>query len=77
MNTDHNFSQALSWMIVNGGTISLTLNGLTRTYHKDSNGDIVCVPNGKEEIAYKVKDFKIDAVLSNNWQLLTDETNKE
>lgn len=69
MNTDHDFSQALSWMTVNGNEVSLTLNGVERVYHQDKNGDIICIPNGRSDLAYKVKEFKIDAVLSKKWQL--------
>lgn len=70
MNTNHDFTQALSWLLVNGKKISLTINGVERTYHQDTNGDIICTPNDREDLAYKVKEFKIDAVLSNEWQLL-------
>jgi len=73
MNTGCDFNQALSWITVNGGKVSLTLNGVERFYHQNENGDIICTPNGRSELAYKVKEFKIDAVLSNKWQLYTDE----
>lgn len=69
MNTDHDFSHALSWLLVNNGKISLTLNNVERTYYYDNN-KIICIPNNREELAYTVKDFKVDAILSNKWQLL-------
>lgn len=74
MNTDHDFSQALSWLIVNKERISLTLNGKERTYYWDTD-KIICIPNGRDDLSYVVKDFKIDAVLSDKWQLLC--TSKE
>jgi len=73
MSTNYDFSQALSWMMVNGNEVSLTLNGVERFYYQDKNGDIICTPNGRSELAYKVKEFKIDAVLSHKWQLYTGE----
>lgn len=61
-------------MTVNGNRISLTLNGVERMYHQEENGDIICIPNGRTDLAYKVKEFKVDAVLSNKWQLYTEES---
>lgn len=63
----YSFCDALSWM-EGGGLVGLTLNGVERLYHKIDNR-IICIPNSKEHLSYVVKDFKIDAVLSNDWVL--------
>jgi len=69
MNTNHTFSEALNWMLINNGTISLTLNNVKRIYYKDEDNDIICIPNENKNSAYRVTQFMIDAVLSNEWQL--------
>lgn len=62
------FQQALSH-IKSGLVAGLTINGKERRYYLNQFGDIMCTPNGKERLTYKVKGFKIDAVMSNNWVL--------
>lgn len=69
------FSEALSF-IKAGMTVSLTINETPRTYHLNQNGDIICIPNGKVHLAYKVTTFHVDAIMSNDWRL-TDETNEK
>lgn len=66
----YNFGDAISWITVNEMKASLTLNGIERTYYKDAEGKIICIPNGKEHLAYAIKEFKLDAVLSEDWKLL-------
>jgi hypothetical protein len=63
-----NFQEALSY-IEAGLTVSLTLDGHTRSYKLNEKGEIICTPAGKEFLTYKVKSFYVDAVLSNNWTL--------
>lgn len=61
------FQEALS-CIEADMPVCLTLNGVERTYFiKD--GEIMCTPNGKEHLTYKVKHFQIDAVMSKQWKL--------
>ena len=62
------FEEALYW-IKRGLVAYLILNGKERRYYLNQFGDIMCVPNGKEHLAYKVKQFQIDAVMSENWAL--------
>lgn len=53
-------------------TVGLNLNGKERHYFiKD--GEIYCIPNNKEHLLYKVKEFYIDSILSNNWFLVDEE----
>ena len=63
------FQEALSY-IKAGMTVSLTLNGMERHYYLNQLGEIMCTPNGKEHLTYKVHTFHIDAVMSNNWKLI-------
>ena len=63
------FQEALSY-IKAGMTVSLTLNGMERRYYLNQLGEIMCTPNGKEHLTYKVNTFHIDAVMSNNWKLI-------
>lgn len=69
MDDTFDFQEALSF-IKAGLVVSLTLNNTERRYYLNQFGDIVCVPNGKEYLAYKVNIFYADAVLSNNWKLV-------
>jgi hypothetical protein len=62
------FAQALI-NILWGNKVSLTLNNTKRIYYRNDNGDIMCIPNNKKHLEYKVKSFKIDAVTSYNWIL--------
>lgn len=64
------FGEALAY-IKAGFVVGLTINGIERRYYLNQFNDIVCVPNGKEHLLYKVRDFKIDAIMSNDWILLT------
>ena len=63
------FQEALSY-IKAGMTVSLTLNGMERYYYLNQLGEIMCTPNGKEHLTYKVNTFHIDAVMSDNWKLV-------
>lgn len=76
MNKDtFDFGEALSWMQCDRA-VTLTLNGVERIYYMRSEGDIVCIPNRKKHLAYKVKDFKIDAILSKDWNFIDSEINE-
>lgn len=66
------FGEALSWMQCDRA-VTLTLNGVERIYYRLPEGDIVCIPNRKKHLAYKVKEFKIDAVLSMEWAFIDAE----
>lgn len=50
-----------------GLVVGLTLNGIERRYYINQFGDIMCTPNGKEHLTYKVKEFKVDAIMSKEW----------
>ena len=63
------FQEALSY-IKAGMVVSLTLNGMERYYYLNQLGEIMCTPNGKEHLTYKVNTFHIDAVMSDNWKLV-------
>lgn len=63
------FQEALSY-IKAGMTVSLTLNGMERHYYLNKLGEIMCTPNGKEHLTYKVQKFHIDSILSDNWKLV-------
>lgn len=63
------FQEALSY-IKAGMTVSLILDGVKRVYNLNQVGEIVCTPNGKEHLTYKVNTFHIDAVMSDDWQLV-------
>ncbi len=66
----YSFADALSWIMVNEMPASLTINGTKRTYYKNGDGNIMCTPNDKSHLTYLVKEFKIDAILSNDWNLI-------
>lgn len=69
MKTDtFDFGEALAYIKV-GFVVGLTINGKERRYYLNQFGDIMCTPNGKEHLTYKVNTFHIDAVMSNNWKL--------
>lgn len=63
------FQEALSY-IKCGLVVGLTINGIERRYYLNQFGEIMCTPNGKEHLTYKVHTFHIDAVMSNNWKLI-------
>ena len=63
------FQEALSY-IKCGLVVSLTINGIDRRYYLNQFGDIMCTPNGKEHLTYKVNTFHVDAVMSDNWKLI-------
>ena len=63
------FQDALSY-IKCGLVVSLTINGIERQYYLNQFNDIMCTPNGKEHLTYKVNTFHVDAVMSNNWKLI-------
>lgn len=63
------FQEALSY-IKAGMIVSLTLNGMERHYYLNQLGEIMCTPNGKEHLTYKVNTFHIDAIMSDNWKLV-------
>lgn len=63
------FQEALSY-IKAGMVVSLTLNGMERRYYLNQLGEIMCTPNGKEHLTYKVQKFHIDSILSENWKLV-------
>ena len=63
------FQEALSY-IKCGLVVSLTINGIERRYYLNQFGDIMCTPNGKEHLTYKVNTFHVDAVMSDNWKLI-------
>ena len=63
------FQEALSY-IKAGMVVSLTLNGMERCYYLNQFGEIMCTPNGKEHLTYKVQKFHIDSILSDNWKLV-------
>lgn len=62
------FQEALSH--IKAGMVSgITIDGKERRYYLNQFGEIMCTPNGKEHLTYKVNTFHIDAVMSNNWKL--------
>ena len=69
------FKEALSWMGCDRA-VTLTLNGIERIYYQLPEGDIICIPNRKKHLSYKVKEFKIDAVLSDDWSFIDAEINE-
>lgn len=69
MDDTFDFQEALSF-IKAGMVVSLTLNNTERRYYLNQFGDIMCVPNGKKHLAYKMNIFHADAILSNNWKLV-------
>ena len=70
--TTFDFGETLSWLQCDRA-VTLTLGGVERIYYRLPEGDIVCVPNKKRHLSYKVKEFKIDAVLSNAWRFIDAE----
>lgn len=63
------FQEALAY-IKAGMVVSLTLENVERTYKLNQNGEVICIPNGKEHLTYKVNTFHIDAVMSEGWKLV-------
>lgn len=68
MNT-FNFQEALSY-IKAGMVVSLTLKNTERRYYLNQFGEIMCTPNNKPHLTYKVNTFRIDAIMSENWILI-------
>lgn len=62
------FQEALSY-IKAGETVQLTLNGTIRRYYL-KDGVIMCTPNLKPHLEYEVNTFHIDAIMSDNWELV-------
>lgn len=58
------FSEALAYIKADM-PVYLTINGVTREYYLDNN-EIKCKVG---KTTYTVKQFYIDAVMSNNWKL--------
>lgn len=70
MRTDtFDFQEALSY-IKAGMAVSITIKDIERRYYLNQFGEVMCTPNSKEHLTYKVNTFHIDAVMSNNWRLL-------
>lgn len=69
MTDTFDFQEALSY-IKAGMAVSLTLGNMERTYRLNQGGEVICIPNGKEHLTYKVNTFHIDAVMSKDWQLV-------
>lgn len=69
MNKDtFDFGEALAYIKV-GETVQITINGVCRRYYLKDNV-IVCIPNGKSHLEYKVKNFHIESVMSDDWELV-------
>lgn len=62
------FQEALAYIKADM-PVQLTLNGVTRKYYLNDKGEIMCTPKEKDFLTYKVKQFHIDAVMSNDWEL--------
>lgn len=71
MSETFDFQEALSY-IKSGMKVSLTINDVTRTYFLNDEGEIVCTPKEKDYLTYKVKLFHIDAIMSNDWNLVNE-----
>lgn len=69
MNNTFDFQEALSY-IKSGLVVSLTINNVERRYYLNQFGDIMCTPNCKEHLTYKVNTMHTDAIMSNNWILI-------
>lgn len=69
MTDTFDFQEALAY-IKAGMVVSLTLGSVERTYKLNQSGEVICIPNGKEHLAYKVNTFHIDAVMSEDWKLV-------
>jgi hypothetical protein len=65
------FAQAYTHLLW-GHRVSLTLNNIKRIYYRTADGDIMCIPNNKKHLEYKIKSFKIDAISSYEWNLEKD-----
>lgn len=63
------FSEAL-FCLKCGLVVSLTLGETERRYYMNQFGDIMCTPNCKENLTYRVNTFHTDAIMSNNWKLV-------
>lgn len=64
------FQEALSY-IKAGMYVSLKLDNIERVYYlKDYK--IMCIPNRNKRLEYSVSSFYVDAVLSDNWQLVDE-----
>lgn len=68
MKNSFDFQEALS-CIEADMPVCLNIDGKERKYFQNENGEIMCTPNGKEHLTYKVKQFQIDAVMSKEWRL--------
>ena len=68
MTDTFDFQEALS-CIEADMPVCLNIDGKERKYFLNDKGEIVCTPNGKEHLTYKVKQFHIDAVMSKEWRL--------
>lgn len=69
MNNMFDFQEALAY-IKAGMVVGITINNIERRYYLNQFGEIMCTPNGKEQLTYKVNTFHIDAVMSNEWKLV-------
>ena len=68
MNNTFDFQEALSY-IKTGMVVGITINDKERRYYLNQFNEIMCTPNGKPHLTYKVNTFHIDAVMSNDWKL--------
>lgn len=68
MNDTFDFQEALSY-IKAGMVVGITINDKERRYYLNQFNEIMCTPNGKPHLTYKVNTFHIDAVMSNDWKL--------
>ncbi len=69
MTDTFDFQEALSY-IKAGMVVGITINNVERRYYLNQFGNIMCTPNGKEHLTYKVNTFHIDAVMSDDWKLI-------
>lgn len=60
------FQHALD-LINSGFTVGVHLDGKSRIYFKNKNGQLVCTTNNT---TYSVKCFYLDAVMSKKWYLV-------
>ncbi len=68
----YDFNDAISWINDHEKKASLIINGIERIYYKSKQGFIICIPNNKDHLAYIVKEFHLDAILSKDWILLDE-----
>ena len=68
MNQTFNFQEAL-YYIQADMPVYIIINGTKRKYFMNEEGHIMCTPNNKEHLTYRVATFHIDAVMSNDWRL--------